>query len=69
MVLAWNTHRMQETADRWQRAGQRIEDAWLARMGPAHFAHINFRGTFRFGVARYAQALLGSAPAGATKLA
>ncbi len=62
LVLAWNTHHMQETVDRWRRSGQTIEDAWLSRMGPAHFAHVNFRGTFRFGIARYAAALLARAP-------
>ncbi|WP_443083305.1 hypothetical protein [Variovorax sp. RA8] len=35
-----------------------IEDSWLRRMGPVHFGHINFRGTFRFLVERYADALL-----------
>jgi hypothetical protein len=30
----------------------------LRRMGPAHFAHINFRGTFRFGIEKYAQSLI-----------
>jgi TnpA family transposase len=59
LVLAWNTHRMQESVERWRRSGRKIEDAWLARMGPAHFAHVNFRGTFKFGISRYAQLLLG----------
>jgi len=27
-----------------------VEDAWLRRLGPVHFEHINFRGTFNFGV-------------------
>ncbi len=67
LVLAWNTHRMQETAERWRRAGQQIEDAWLARMGPAHFAHVNFRGTFKFGISRYAEMLLGHASSGAKR--
>lgn len=58
LVLAWNTHHMQETADRWRRTGQKLEDAWLARMGPAHFANVNFRGTFKFGVSRYAEMLI-----------
>ena len=69
LVLAWNTHRMQETAERWRRAGQQIEDAWLARMGPAHFAHVNFRGTFKFGISRYAEMLLGQASSGAKRSA
>lgn len=58
LVIAWNTHRMQEVVDRWRKSGQPIEDAWLRRIGPAHFGHINFRGTFRFGVAKYAEMLL-----------
>lgn len=62
LVLAWNTHRMQQTVDRWRSSRQTIEDAWLARMGPAHFSHINFRGTFRFGVAKYAEMLLKRRP-------
>ena len=69
LVLAWNTHRMQETAERWRRAGQQIEDAWLARMGPAHFANVNFRGTFKFGISRYAEMLLGQASSGAKRSA
>ncbi len=44
-VIAWNTHRMQETVDRWRKKGQEIDDDWLRRMGPAHFTHVNFRGT------------------------
>jgi hypothetical protein len=36
----------------------RIEDDWLRRMGPAHFGHINFRGTMRFGIERHGQSLL-----------
>ncbi len=63
LIWSWfGTRHMQQTADRWRRAGQRIEAAWLARMGPAHFAHVNFRGTFRFGIARYAESLLDRPP-------
>lgn len=60
---------MQETVERWRRSGQKIEDAWLARMGPAHFAHVNFRGTFKFGVSRYAEMLLSQAASTAKKFA
>lgn len=35
-----------------------IEDSWLRRMGTLHFVHIDFRGVFRFSIARYARALL-----------
>lgn len=69
LVLAWNTHRMQEMVEHWRRTGRKIEDAWLARMGPAHFAHVNFRGTFKFGVSRYAEMLLSQTPSTAKKLA
>lgn len=58
IVLAWNTARMHDTVERLRRSGVRIEDDWLRRMGPAHFGHINFRGTMRFGIERFAQSLL-----------
>lgn len=55
---------MQTVVDRWRLEGMVVEDAWLRRLGPVHFEHINFRGTFSFGVQRYAQALIGQASAG-----
>ncbi len=58
VVIAWNTHKMQETVTRWRKTGRPIEDAWVARMGPGHFSNINFRGTFSFGVDHYAEMLL-----------
>jgi TnpA family transposase len=58
IVLAWNTHHMNEVVDRLRKGGIKIDDTWLRRMGPAHFAHINFRGTFRFGIEKYAQSLI-----------
>lgn len=57
-VLAWNTARMEAVVERLRKSGVRIEDDWLRRMGPAHFAHINFRGTMRFGIERFAQSLI-----------
>ena len=53
IVIAWNTSRMQGVVDRWRRQGMPIDDAWLRRMGPVHFGHINFRGVFSFGIERY----------------
>ena len=44
IVLAWDTGRMHEVIERLRRDGIRIEDDWLRRIGPAHFAHINFGG-------------------------
>ncbi|RDK04976.1 hypothetical protein DN412_39630 [Cupriavidus lacunae] len=57
-LLARNTAQMQSVVDRLRKEGQVIEDGWLRRMGPVHVSHINFRGTFRFPVERYADALL-----------
>ena len=63
IVIAWNTTRMNDVVERLRKGGMEIDDAWLRRMGPAHSSHINFRGTFRFGVEKYAQALLRSSSA------
>ena len=49
---------MNEVVDRLRKGGIKIDDTWLRRMGPAYFAHINFRGTFRFGIEKYAQSLI-----------
>ncbi|MES2249226.1 MAG: Tn3 family transposase [Pseudomonadota bacterium] len=62
VVLAWNTHRMNDVVERLRKDGLAIDDAWLRRIGPVHFGHINFRGTFKFAIERYAQALLQRAP-------
>jgi TnpA family transposase len=61
-VIAWNTARMEATVDRLRKSGVRIEDDWLRRMGPAHFGHINFRGTMRFGIERFAPSLIEEHP-------
>ena len=58
IVLAWNTSRMDSVVARLKRDGVGIEEDWLRRIGPAHFSHINFRGTFRFNVERYADVLV-----------
>lgn len=58
IVLAWNTHRMNDVVERLRKDGVRIDDAWLRRIGPATFGHINFRGTFSFPVDKYAEAVL-----------
>jgi hypothetical protein len=44
--------------ERPRRGGVRIEGYWLRRIGSAHFGHINFRGTMRFGIERYAPSRL-----------
>ncbi|MDM0109851.1 Tn3 family transposase [Variovorax sp. J22R24] len=58
IVLAWNTSRMNDALERMRKDGIDIDDAWLRRIGPVHFGHINFRGTFRFRIEMYASALL-----------
>jgi len=58
IVLAWNTLKMQSVVDNWRKQRHPIEDAWVRRMGPVHFGHVNFRGLLAFGVDRYADALL-----------
>jgi hypothetical protein len=68
-VLAWNTARMHEVVEKLKRDGIRVEDDWLRRTGPAHFSHINFRGTTRFGVEKFAAALIQRAPGQSARLA
>jgi len=66
---AWNTSRVDTVVARLSHDGVSIEEDWLRRKGPAHFSHINFRGTFRFNVERYADVLVGhTAGRGAAKL-
>ncbi|MPW18135.1 Tn3 family transposase [Paraburkholderia sp. CNPSo 3157] len=62
LVIAWNTQRIQATLDRWRSKGQGVDDDWLRRMGPAHFTHVNFRGTLSFPIDRYREMLLDAAP-------
>ncbi|CAN7761790.1 Tn3 family transposase [Variovorax sp. LjRoot84] len=68
IVLAWNTRGMNEIVERLRKDGMAIDDAWLRRMGPVHFGHINFRGTFRFGIEKYAQVLLRQSSATGEKM-
>lgn len=58
-----------DTVAQWRNSGQKIEDSWLARMGPVHFAHVNFRGTFKFGASRYAEMFLSQSSTPARKVA
>ncbi|MEO7056911.1 MAG: Tn3 family transposase [Caldimonas sp.] len=64
IVLAWNTSRMDTVVARLKGDGVGIEEDWLRRIGPAHFLHINFRGTFKFNLERYADELVARAAAG-----
>ena len=69
IVLAWNTARMHEVVERLRRERIEVEDDWLRRIGPAHFSHINFRGTMRFGVEKFATALIQRASSQASRAA
>ncbi|MBL8304494.1 MAG: Tn3 family transposase, partial [Ideonella sp.] len=69
IVLAWNTARMHEVVERLRRDGVQVDDDWLRRIGPAHFSHINFRGTMRFGIEKHAAVLLQSVPRQAVRAA
>lgn len=69
IVLAWNTARMHEVVERLRRDKIEVDDDWLRRIGPAHFSHINFRGTMKFGVEKFAAELIQRAPSQATRAA
>jgi hypothetical protein len=49
---------MEQTVRALRAKGLAIEDDWLRRMGPAHFAHTSFRGVFRFSLDRHRDALI-----------
>lgn len=54
LCLAWTTNKIQEALlgdSRLSKTDQEL--AWLRHISPAHFANINFRGTFRFDVDEY----------------
>ena len=53
---------MHEVVEKLKREGTRIDDEWLRRIGPAHFSHINFRGTMKFNVEKYADTLVQRRP-------
>jgi TnpA family transposase len=58
VVIAWNTMKMQEVVDRWRTEKHPIPEAWLRRMGPVHFGHINFKGTITFNIDEFVDALV-----------
>jgi len=58
VVLAWNTMKMNDVMESWKARRHPIENDWMRRMGPGHFAHINFKGTIAFPIERYAEFLL-----------
>ena len=58
IVLAWNTTKMHDMVLSLRGGGMHFEDDWLRRIGPAHFGHVTFRGTMRFGVDKFPESLL-----------
>lgn len=58
LVIAWNTHHMQQVIDRRRTEGLRIDDEDIARMAPAHSGHINMRGLFNYRVDAYRDNIL-----------
>ncbi len=61
-VMAWNTQRLQRAVDREAaRLASPLSRDALAHIGPVGYRHINFRGTYRFPVDRYAERLVKTA--------
>jgi hypothetical protein len=60
--MAWNTQRLKCAVEREsQRPALRYSIDALRSTGPVGHRHINFRGTYRFPVERYADRLVVSA--------
>jgi hypothetical protein len=61
-LMSWNTQRLQRAVDREAaRIAPRYAIDALRSIGPVRHRHINFRGTYRFPVERYAERLVQSA--------
>lgn len=69
IVIAWNTLKIQEVVARLAKAGQKVDETILRRIGPVQYGGINFRGLMSFGIDRYVQTLLNSKVTKATKTA
>ena len=65
LCLAWTANRMQEEVLGDDGSAQ-TEDSldWLQQVSPAHYANINFRGTFSFAISDYQEWLLSDAVPG-----
>jgi TnpA family transposase len=62
-VMLWNAARLQKAVDAEVLAGtsRAISIEALSHIGPVAYAHINFRGTYKFPIERYAGRLLRAA--------
>jgi TnpA family transposase len=62
LVMAWNTHQIQATLDRWRAQGREIDPHILHHITPMGFEGINFGGILVFPLERYRSRLLPSSP-------
>jgi TnpA family transposase len=62
LVMAWNTHHMQATLDRWRVQNREIDPQILHHITPMGFDGINFGGILVFPLERYRSRLLPSSP-------
>jgi hypothetical protein len=63
LCLAWTAIRMQdEVFGEYGLAKPDEDSSWLQQISPAHYSNINFRGTFSFEIAEYAEWLLTEMP-------
>jgi hypothetical protein len=69
LVMAWNTHQMQATLNRWRAEGRQIDPQILHHITPMGFEGINFGGILVFPVERYWSRLLPSSPPPPTTMA
>jgi Tn3 transposase DDE domain len=60
VVMAWNTHQMQVTLDRWRAQGRPIDPKILHHITPMGFESINFGGILVFPLERYRARLMPS---------
>jgi TnpA family transposase len=62
LVLAWNTTQLQLAVHQLGREGTTVSPEVLAHISPSFYAHINFRGLFRFVFDRYSASLFREHP-------
>jgi hypothetical protein len=61
LVMAWNTHQMQATLDRWRTSGGRnVDPAILSHITPMGFEKVNFDGVLAFSLEQHRARILPS---------
>jgi Tn3 transposase DDE domain len=59
--MAWNTHQMQATLDRWRTSGERnVESSILSHITPTGFDKVNFDGVLAFSLEQHRARILPS---------